>query len=360
MDLQQMAQQVAGKTALPTAPEDIKKVLSAILTNPDFWQIAGLADRPFHMVVECIKVGEERGLLSVQGPSVYLTEEGRKRCQAEGITPRLLSRCPACQGRGIDLGSWGDLLSRFQAMVEDRPLPLKEYDQAYITPECTLARIAYMADRGDLLGKDVILLGDDDLVGLGIALSGLARRVVVVEIDERLNRFVGEKAISDGLSIEIAAHDLRDPLPPSLTRCFHTFLTDPPDTLAGMETFVARGLEALRGGGGAGYFGMTMVESSLRTWRELQRRLVQKYDLVITDLVYDFNLYRNWNYLLGSIRSDLEPLTASPQEPWYYSSLYRVETLSSEEIEMNETEGLYVTPESLVWGMQKGSVPGAQ
>ncbi len=359
--MQSIAQRVAQRTSLATTARDVQRVLSAALASPDFWEVVSLADRPFNQVAETLKVLEEVGWVVFQEGRVFITNEGLVRCQENGISARRLHRCPTCDGRGISLSDYGRALARFEEIARERPEPVEEFDQAYVTAATTMARVATMADRGDLHNRRLLVLGDDDLVGLAAALTGLASRVTVVEVDERLVSFIAKVSEDEGLGVEVAVHDLREPLPEEMIGSFDTFLTDPPDTVPGLELFIARGLSALAGPGSAGYFGMTLIESSLPKWRELQRILVGRYGVVITDIIDDFSSYVNWDYLLGSIRSDVEPATRKPARPWYKSSLYRLETLADSTSAGGgavSSEGLYVGPESLLWTQEVKNVSG--
>lgn len=359
--MQSIAQRVAQRTSLVTTARDIERVLSAVLANPDFWEIVSLADRPFNQVAETIKALEEMGWVTFQEGRVAVTEQGLSQCRKMSIPPRTLHRCASCDGRAISLNSFRDALARFEQIASSRPQPIEEFDQAFVTSATTMARLAIMADRGDLQGRRLLVLGDDDLVGIGAALTGLPSRVTVIEVDKRLVDFMSQASERESLGIEVVEHDLREPLPANLIGAFDTFMTDPPDTVPGLELFIARGLSSLSGPGGAGYFGMTMIESSLPKWRELQSILVGKYGVVITDIIDDFSVYVNWEYLPNTVRDDLEPVKTRPRRPWYTSSLYRVETLAdSAMVEGTPAtdEGLYVGPESLLWTRGMRSAPG--
>lgn len=357
-----IARRVAQRTSLVTTVRDVQRVLSAALINPDFWEVVGLADRPFNQVAEALKVFEEEGLVSFLQGRIRVTDEGLALCKAQAISPRTLHRCPACEGRGISLDDFSNSLARFERIARARPEPIEQFDQAYVTPSTTLARIAIMADRGDLAGRRLLVLGDDDLVGLAAAITGLPSKVTVVEVDDRLVNFIAEVNDRENLGVEVIVHDLREPLPQDLVGSFDVFLTDPPDTVPGLELFIARGLSALAEPGNAGYFGMTVIESSLPKWRELQGILVGKYRVVVTDIIDDFSEYVNWDYLQGSVRNDLAPISTKPLRPWYKSSLYRLETLADSvgvDVGTAGGDGLYVGPESLLWTKGMKNAAGA-
>ena len=167
---------------------------------------------------------------------------------------------------------------------------------------------------------------EDDLTGLAVALTRKARRVLVLDIDARLidldNQAFQELGISNA---EARVWDLREPFPPEWLGAFDVFVTDPPETQAAFCAFIARGIAALRGEGGAGYFGLTLRESSLYKWREFQRALVEEWGAVITDIRQDFNAYMNWDYHEETRASRIVPVRRPPAEIWYRSAWYRIE-----------------------------------
>ncbi len=351
VDFDDIARDATARTGLECSEADLERVLAALMTSPTLWDAVGLAGRPFHLVAELARLMEEQGLLSASSGQVRLTRAGRDLCRNRGLRPRRRYRCRPCQGKGISLGRFSQPLERFQRLAAGRPEPVMEFDQAYVTPDTTIARLAFMADRGDLEGKDLLVLGDDDLMGLAAALTGLPRRVVVLEIDPRLNQFMEEAARSEGVSLEVMTHDLAEPLPERLAVSFDTFFTDPPDAPGGMALFISRGIESLKAPGTAGYFGLTVIESSLYRWRELQEYLVRDCKVVITDLIPDFSTYVNWDYLGSTVRIDREGLFRPPQAPWYRSALHRIETLPGSKAcpDGLDQKRLYVGRESLAW-----------
>jgi len=321
------AAELTKRTGIPVTSADVKKVLGAMLAAKEFWHITHLSDRPFNVVAESLKFFAERGWVKVEDQHLELTPAGRELVDEQGIRPPIDSGCKACNRRGISVERWQDLLNRFKEAVAERPLPIIDYDQGFVTEETTVARIALMADRGDIQGKDLLVLGDDDLVSLAAGFSGLPRRVVVLEVDERLVNFIRQVAEKESLPVEAHIFDLVHPLPAELRRQFDTFFTDPPETLEALATFIGRGLSGLKGAGCAGYFGLTRAESSLTKWRAFQAQLTGRFNVVITDIVHDFNEYVNWDYLLDSVRNDLSFVQTWPRYNWYHSAIFRIETV---------------------------------
>jgi len=324
--LENLAERVQAQARVPFTARDVERVLAALQGGEDIWRIIEQASTPFIGTCSVLREMEKQGWVEVGEGWVRLTEQGRVACQQLGISEIPELSCPRCRGRGLELSAVPPGAARFHQLVQGRPEASQEYDQGYITEESALARVGMMWRRGDLTGKEILFVGDDDLVCLAAAASGLPRRVVMVDIDRRLVEFVRDVAEREGLRVEAVRHDLRDPLPRALRRRFHTFACDPTESLRGFVAFARRGISALRGEGCAGYFGLTRSEASLAKWRAIQEELLS-LGAAITDLIQDFHSYVNWPYLStmrgwGHLPARRVP---GPTETWYRSALVRIE-----------------------------------
>ncbi len=240
--------------------------------------------------------------------------------------------CPACGGKGIRLPEmWWH---RFRDITAERPLPVAEYDQGFMRPEDTVARVVFMHRMGDVANRDILLIGDDDLVSVALALTGLPRRIVVVDVDERLGAFIERVNREHGFHIEFHPLDIRRPLPSDLTARFDAFVTDPVETLPGFELFLSRAAASLRGRYSAGYFGLTTLEASLAKWHRLQWLLL-RMNFVITDVLRDFSLYpereNRWEQFYASyaMMSLFHIEGYLPDRDWYRSSFLRIEAIAT-------------------------------
>ncbi|MDK2925641.1 MAG: N4-bis(aminopropyl)spermidine synthase [Bacillota bacterium] len=351
MDLkEEIAREVREETGIEVTARDVAEVISGLLVTPDFWEAVWLARLPFNVVAGTINSLARRGWVKVTGEGkISFTPAGKDMVDRKGVRPRRIYTCPSCEGRGVALKGLEDLLRKFKEVSAQRPQPVIEYDQGFVTPETTVSRVALMAGRGDLEGKKLLVLGDDDLVSLATGLSGMPREVVVLEIDERLLAFINEVAREEHLPVTARRYDFRDKLPDEYVGHFDTFITDPPETLEALEVCLNRGLSGLKGGGCAGYFGLTHTESSYKKWNLLQQLLVGKFKVTITDIIEDFNHYVNWDYLLPSLKTNFPFVKVQPRLNWYRSTMYRIQTLGQVEGIKNEPANceLYVDEEAL-------------
>ncbi|MCK4777373.1 MAG: bis-aminopropyl spermidine synthase family protein, partial [Actinomycetia bacterium] len=343
--------EINSKTHIKISEKDIEKVLAGIKTTSNFWMIISLSRNPFNVAVEIIKKLNEEKYIHFEKEKVLLAKRGEEFCKKNNIFSFENLTCQSCSGRGVSINKLIVLEKEFKETVKDRPEAIIDYDQGFVSPKTSIARIALLASRGDIKGKNILILGDDDLVSIAAGLSGFPKKVTVLEVDERLVKYINEKSEKLGLPVEAIQHDLKYKLPEKMEKRYDTFLTDPPETVEGLDIFIGRGIAGLKGPGCAGYFGLTYIESSLRKWNEFQKMLAEKYKVVITDIIHDFNLYENWDYLLESIRGDLPGLKTMPDGYWYRSSMYRIETLEYKDAENKDKpeEPLYVDFESLVW-----------
>ena len=135
-----------------------------------------------------------------------------------------------------------ELLSRFK---DRRPVPKRDYDQFTATVETSAKRAALLDFLGDVRGKQILFLGDDDFTSVVTANIRSAKGVAVLDIDDRILDNIGAISSELDLGIRRVRHDLRKPIPPELRGKFDTVFTDPPYTPEGIGLFVSRAIEAI-------------------------------------------------------------------------------------------------------------------
>lgn len=340
MDPASLAQRISEATGIPLSPRDGERILASVLASEDMWRIVELAPVPLLAVCAGIRLLAEAGWVQWAGGLVRLTREGEAACARLGIAPARTLDCPRCGGRGVETSLLGEVAARFHCLAAGRPDAAQEFDQGYVTEESTLARVALMSAWGDLAGKDLLVLGDDDLVSVAAALTGLPRTVAVLDADPRITAFIARVAEREGLAIDVHTHDLRQPLPPPLQGQFDTFFCDPTESLRGFLLFAGRGLSALRGPGAAGYLGLTHAEASLVKWRAIQSRVIS-WGAVLTELRDRFHSYVNWPYVETMRAWESLPVRRVPGrlEPWYRSALARIELVTPPDVDLGPVEG---------------------
>jgi predicted methyltransferase len=290
------------------------------------WDIAGSYPSMLSRLVSDLKDMARQGLTVPTQKGLSLTRQGMAEAAREGLVPRRPTTCRACSGRGLEAGQFREVLREFRSIAAKRPRAVPEFDQGYVDEENALARCLLLYERGDLEGSRVFLLGDDDLTGICLALTGLPRAVTVVEIDRRLIDFTGDVAARRGLPIEVSLYDARQALPSRMDGTHQVFITDPVETLPGIGLFLSRCVQALEGPGTAGYFGLTHLEASRVKWAAIQRMLLEM-NLVVTDALPFFNRYllEDDEYFTGLLIKGIGEGKDRPGRPWYNSTFFRVE-----------------------------------
>jgi len=302
-----------------------RQILRALKLRPQtFWELINHQDGHIAIFFETLKDLLKEALVVYRDYRFHLAGKVPFR----PLVDTLCSRC----GLGVELRDfWEEIYRRFLEVTQNRPLPTSDYDQGFVRPVDTVRRVTYIYQRGDLEEAEIFILGDDDLLSVVMGLTRMPKRIVVVEIDERINAFIREFAEREGLTnLEVYNYNVIEALPEALQNSFDVFVTDPVETRKGLKLFVGRCLEALKGPGAAGYMGFTHREASLKKWFEFEKFILSA-GLVITDILRDFAIYpekeNQWEdfYRTYEIMKKLElPL---PEVDWYKSSFVRFEVV---------------------------------
>jgi Branched-chain polyamine synthase A C-terminal domain len=130
-------------------------------------------------------------------------------------------------------------------LIGRAPSPRPVLDQIPADAETVVARAALLASQFDVVGGQLLFLGDHDLTSIAAALAVPDTEITVVDIDERLLEFIDRVAVERHLPIRLLFADLRDGLPDVLAQCAGLVFTDPPYSADGVALFLERSLAAL-------------------------------------------------------------------------------------------------------------------
>ena len=263
-------------------------------------------------------------------------------------------KCKVCDGSGYILDQFFyNIFKQFEKICQNRPPAVPEFDQGFIKTDDVIKRVEFIYERGDLLNSRIIVLGDDDLISIALALTNLPKEIYVIEIDKRLVNFISEISSKYKLPIKIFEYDARTPVPKYLLNKFDFFVTDPIETLIGLKTFLLRCMLCLKKDG-VGYFGLTTLESSLKKWYQIENFILNS-GFVITDIIRNFSVYptmedkKDWGRFKEKL--PIYKLTRNKMtKEWYYSSFIRIERIKNIKIENKEIKigkSLYIDEESL-------------
>jgi predicted methyltransferase len=141
-------------------------------------------------------------------------------------------------------------------VVQNRPAPLREFDQIYMKAGDLVTMAIYVARK--YADQHVVFIGDGDGIALAVmhlTTKGIVRRgpasVLVLDFDERIvmsiKRFADTNEIEDRISARL--YNVCDPLPEDIVGTKDAFYTNPPwGASNGGESvlaFVERGIEAI-------------------------------------------------------------------------------------------------------------------
>jgi S-adenosylmethionine decarboxylase proenzyme len=196
--------------------------------------------------------------------------------------------------------------------LNNRPSPEYKYDQSRSTPETVIKRALLMLKNGDVEGKKIAILGDDDGVSLALGFLQCAKEIFVIDIDSRVLKFINsfsqERNILNVLKTQ--SWDVRTSFPKKWWHRFDTFEMDPPYTVNGFKLFFDQAVNLLdpqKGGRGYISFG---VKSPHETWACQQHLLEAGF--FIEEYIPGFNRYQGAT-ILGNT-SNLYIVNSVPQK----------------------------------------------
>jgi predicted methyltransferase len=321
MDVETVTAEVAAAVGLAEGPAGVADVLRVIARHEPVAarEISRRAELPVPIVAAVCGELRKRGVVDRARP-VRLTPEGRASLTgqaAPGAGPAEISgRCPCCGGLGVVIPDPAAALTGpLERAAAAAPAAKLDLDQTHCTPDTKLRRVLAMHEAGALAGQRILLLGDDDLVSVAVAMfarhAGAAARprgVTVLDCDPDLAGFLRMELGTADFPAEVIEHDLRDPLPAALASAFDVACTDPPYTVAGAELFLSRAVAALAPGGGGHVFfsfGPRRPAETVAT-----QRLLAAMGLAVRSLTPGFNSYAGAGILAGT--SHLYHLRGTP------------------------------------------------
>jgi hypothetical protein len=308
-----IVREVAGAVGLAEGERGVRAVLAALvrLEPVSTRRLSRATELPVPIVAAVCGELRKRAVVAEERPG-QLTPAGRELFAGGRL--RL-----GAGARGVWGGRDGTvpaalfpLVRELSSAVRGGPPARLELDQCHCRVDTKLRRLLAVHEAGALVGRRILLLGDDDLTALALRLlverhgtestiAGLA----VVDVDPALVAFLGRELAGAPFPVTCVEHDLRRPLPPGLVAAFDTILTDPPYTTAGARLFLARAAEALQGARGDVFLSFGSRRPGAAA--QLQREIVDR-GFVIQRLSRDFNEYVGAGVLGGT--SHLYHLTA--------------------------------------------------
>ncbi|MBY8989184.1 MAG: adenosylmethionine decarboxylase [Candidatus Lokiarchaeota archaeon] len=192
-------------------------------------------------------------------------------------------------------------LNEIKSYLENRPSPEFALDQSHADFPTVLKKTLYLLKKGDIEGRRLIFLGDDDFISLSVGLTKLANEITVVDIDDRILDFLSNSASKLSLkNFNVLHHDLRESIPKSIVNKYDVAVMDPPYTNEGLRLFLKRAKQVLKSNitiNDTNYLlvGKRCVLSfGNKPPNEMQKLQLSILDhgFIITEMIPDFNHYK--------------------------------------------------------------------
>ncbi len=138
-------------------------------------------------------------------------------------------------------------LSQMEDIIKNRPEPDFALDQSHAIFSTVVNRVLYLLKKGDIEGRKILFLGDDDSTSLAVGLLNLAEEITVIDIDPNVIKFLSDGANTLSLkNYNVLIHDLREYSPTSVLNKYDLVVMDPPYTNDGLRLFLKRAKQVLK------------------------------------------------------------------------------------------------------------------
>ncbi len=246
--------------------------------NNTFWGALNSVNASTKELLEELNSLHKEKIISTEKEKIFLTQKGIK------LTKTFLEP--------IEWNSESEkkLLEKFLEATKNRPEASQKFDQGSITPKDSVSRAMTIGKNSDVDSKKILIIGDDDLTSIALALTERTKEILVLEIDERINSFINEFAEKNSFNLKAIEWNVEKDLPKNLQKEFDVFLTDPVETLDGIKMFLGRGMQALKGKDSAFYFGLTRIDAGKNKWLEIQKMILNS-GFIFTEIIKDQGHY---------------------------------------------------------------------
>jgi predicted methyltransferase/ribosomal protein S18 acetylase RimI-like enzyme len=282
---------ISEKARLEEGEEAVRQILREVFRSRKIGtkELAYLTHLPVPVTAAVRRELENQGLLT-RNKGAFLTQKGEKFVKTLGFSYQQRITCSTCQGRRIEISDeHSSMTEKLRSYLKTRPKPLPWLDQAHGTHKTALLRALFMLEKGDVEGRRIIFLGDDDFTSIAVGMFRATKGITVIDVDTRLLKTIRLISKRENLHIKCVEWDLRNPLPQRLRRRYDVAFTDPPYTIAGLTLFISRGLTALKQRNGLAVY-LAFAHQSSKNLLTLQKTL-NAMGLAITEQIPNFNTY---------------------------------------------------------------------
>ncbi|MFX0080581.1 MAG: adenosylmethionine decarboxylase [Candidatus Hodarchaeota archaeon] len=192
-------------------------------------------------------------------------------------------------------------LNNIKNYLDNRPSPEFALDQSHADFSTVVKKTLYLLKKGDIEGRGIIFLGDDDFISLAVGMTKLANEITVVDIDDRVLNFLSKTARKLSLNnFNVLHHDLREPIPKNILNKYDIAVMDPPYTNEGLRLFLKRAKQVLKSNITINNKNYPIVGKKCvlsfgnKPPNEMQKLQLSILDhgFIITEMLPDFNHYK--------------------------------------------------------------------
>ena len=199
-----------------------------------------------------------------------------------------------------------DLVTKLTEIRTEHNLnPVREYDQWFATIESSIAKAKMLEAKGLVEGKNIALMGDDDLVSIVLVLMGAKfNKVTVFDIDKNLlqtiqtiaNKLEESDPNLRGVSKRVFTkeYDARNDFEINDLETYDVALTDPPYTRTGVALFLNRCVQLVKSHKDfSGSYIFLNYGNSFKSPEKTQKvqEVIGEFNLVIEDKIDKFVRY---------------------------------------------------------------------
>lgn len=244
---------------------------------------------------ELIKMGlvvQDRGVRLSKTGIDYIENQMGYRCINKKVYNRLIN------DEWTLSEDFKEEMEKLNRVFNERPQVDVTVDQSKCTVETSIKRAILSLKYHCLIGKDVLCIGDDDLVSIsiGFVLKKLFAdvrvsntNIYVFDVDKRFLKYIEEIAIRENLPITCVNMDMRHAINEKYRKKFDCIFTDPPYTLPGMCLFLSRGISSIRDRKGLPIF-LSFAHKSPDFTIDMQKKFITM-GLATSEIIPRFNRY---------------------------------------------------------------------
>jgi len=310
-------------TALKRQERREKEILAYLLKERIyFWRLAS-AIYPFPELARLLRLMKKKNLLNIKKGFLSLTSRGRETAKKTGIKPKRI----VFEDYSFFNPS-KEFLKKF-AKLREKNFIKPHFDQLQLTVLSVGRKVNLLNFKGDIKGKKIVCIGDDDMMGIALVLTGLPKEVLVLDIDDELIKYENDifKKITKKVKARAYKCDFLERIPVQFRTKYDVFITEPPDTIIGNTLFFSRGLETLKTKG-VGYLGVSLNDLNEKEYFQIEKNILEM-GVLITDILKRFEVYNIGTEIGGEEEwiYNLPPEFGLPKEPWFFTDIIRTEVV---------------------------------